>query len=301
MISDQDFYQGYIYDYYVYKIITLKEILLNKDKFYEEYLSKSINGYKSEDYSRVIKSEIRQTYFHSIETLFELIFAIYDFEKNDFFDFDIFFRLSNSNMKKNYSRINDFSKKVDSLDFLNKKTLNSQGKEIEIGRHLFYFGLDENSKIDNNIFEDIPKSIDAIKKGLKIIATDFSDRNEYNSYKHSLRIVPILKKFVIAKTEDMSVLKEWDLSESMSFLLRSKDLNNIKIVTKIFDFERDLCLTMFCSNLISNIILLRKASLRLKMDTQLNIAIFGLEQIQNCAKLNVPLQNLIHDLKKGIN
>ena len=36
----------------------------------------NIEGYNEKDFRRVIKGEIRQTYFHSIETLFELIFAL---------------------------------------------------------------------------------------------------------------------------------------------------------------------------------------------------------------------------------
>ena len=70
MFSDIDFYSAYQYDYYVYKISLLQSILKKPESFKNDFLDGNLDGFILEDFIRVLKSEIRQSYFHNIETLF---------------------------------------------------------------------------------------------------------------------------------------------------------------------------------------------------------------------------------------
>ena len=82
----------------------------------------------------------------------------------------------------------------------------------------------------------------------------------------------------------------------------SQDQNGdeVKIVTKIFDSDRDYQMTYFCSNLISNMVYYRKMAFDRKKDakSQIAIALFGKDQISSCNKMNVEIQNLVYTVKK---
>lgn len=86
----------------------------------------------------------------------------------------------------------------------------------------------------------------------------------------------------------------------MSFFLKTKMEDEVKIVTKIFDPDRDYQMTYFCSNLISNMVYYRKMAFDSKKDpkSQIAIAFFGKEQISECHKINVEIQNLVYTVKK---
>src|SRR5688572_8268271 len=101
MFDLKDFYTSYQYDYYIYKMMTYHSILDNIDKFKEEILRESVSGFIKEDFQRMLKSEIRQTLYHSIETVFELIFALLPKNTSQLEDINILANLSNSDWRKN--------------------------------------------------------------------------------------------------------------------------------------------------------------------------------------------------------
>ena len=104
-------------------------------------------------------------------------------------------------------------------------------------------------------------SVDAIKFGVKIIAKDFVDREEYNSYKHGLRIIPAASELMLADPKTMEIKIRWNLEDSMSFYSKTKNPDELKIKTKLFDTNRDYAMTYFCSNLISNMVYYRQVSM----------------------------------------
>lgn len=304
MFDIKDFYSFYQYDYHIYKLVTLKQILDNTDKFEKEFLTGAITGFEKVDFQRTIKSEIRQSYYHAIETTFELIFALIP-SNGQTNETEVLFKLSTSEWRQNNDRIRKIAEDSDGLEFLEKQIkVHENGKvndiQISIARFLFYFGIiPGNKSIPKKYLKLIEPSLKAIKLGLKIIAKDFIQRGEYNSYKHGLRIVPALKHFYILNSETQKSILDWDLSDSMTYISLDSKKEEIKFTTTVFDTDRDIKMTLFCSNLISNLILLRKAGLnKFKKDEKVPILFFDEEEVSNVSKSGVSLQNLVYKMTR---
>ncbi|QHS56479.1 hypothetical protein GWR56_13370 [Mucilaginibacter sp. 14171R-50] len=73
------------------------------------------------------------------------------------------------------------------------------------------------TKFTQEFFDLVEKSIIAIKSAIKSLAADFSQRDEYNAYKHGIRIFPSYKSIHFVSVEDMKEQMSWDLSNSVSF------------------------------------------------------------------------------------
>ena len=236
-------------------------ILKDIEKFENEFIP-NVSGYKREDYKTVLITEIRQTYYHTIETLFELIFALLP-DSGNFYDNIIQYRLSNSNWRKNYNCIEKIAENIKELEFLDSKVKISQDTEVTKGHYLFYYGVNkENQKIEKGLIESIPHSLIHIKKGIQYLAKDFTQREEYNSYKHGLRLVPALKNIYLFDKKTRTEVGKFDLSNSMTFMTIDKKDESITYTTKNIDTWRDIEFSKFALYLISNIINLRRASLK---------------------------------------
>jgi len=278
IITPELFYKNYQVNYFDYKQLTLKAALESPE---EETMRGQVLGYDKSDYKRTLKSSIRQVYFHSIETLMELVFALMPNKEGIIEDDKIYFNLLNS--KHAYKKL---EKHVENnFEVLDKKVFVGD-KEITLGHYIFYHGFYVIEKKEN-----IEESLEAIKIGLTSLAKDFIDRDEYNSYKHGLRVLPTLMKFKLAREDDLSTLKEWDLSDSMSYYKRTKNTNEIKISTKVFDTKRDIEMTSVCSNLIWNIITLRRYRF-CQQKEEFKILFFGEEEIKKSRKHNINIQDL---------
>ena len=155
-----------------------------------------------------------------------------------------------------------------------------------------------------DFFEKANQSIDAIKFGIKIIAKDFVDREEYNSYKHGLKIIPAASELMLADAVTMEIKFRWNLEDSMSFYSKTKDPNELKIKTKLFDTNRDCAMTLFCSNLISNLVFTRQVSMykeqKIEENKQMAVAFFGKKEIEDCNEMNVEIQDLVYSVKRVI-
>ena len=68
--------------------------------------------------------------------------------------------------------------------------------------------------------KSIKNSYKGIAKGILILAKDFSDRDEYNAYKHALRIYPSMQKLIFADHKTLKERISFDLSNSMYTLLQ---------------------------------------------------------------------------------
>jgi hypothetical protein len=295
------FYQSYLKDYHKTKAIYLKKMLDDLPKYEKEFFGKELNISESDEFKKTLKSDLRQTYYHSIETFFELFFALNPKGKKFFDDEFVLFNLTNSKWAKNYAKIQQIADNPKSLDFLNEK-INFLGNNISIGHFLFYMGIFSKEKFPKEVFEQIDESIEAIKYGIEIIAKDFTKKEEYNAYKHGLRIIPAATKLMLAEAKTMKVKIEWDISESMSFYLKTKDPNELTVITKLFDSERDYLMTYFCSNLIGHLIEYRKIAFdrnkEKKKDEMFPITFFGKEPIEECNKTNVEIQEMTYSVKR---
>lgn len=302
MIFDpKTFYQSYQKDYHKIKASYLKGLMDNMSDFESTLFGKGVDDEDREEIRRTLKSDLRQTYFHSIETFFELFFALNPKDQKKLDPDNVLFRLTYSRGSETYDKINEIAKNNLTLEFLDEK-IEYLDHTISIGQYIFYPGIFSKNKFPPEVFEQIKESIDAIKYGVKIIAKDFVNREEYNAYKHGLRLIPASKKIMLADAKTMDVKIQWDISDSMSFYLKTKYPNELKVVTKLFDFERDYQMTLFCSNMIHAMVFYRRLMYRFKGDKekfdQIPIFFFGKEPIEKCNKTNVSLQDLVYTVTR---
>jgi hypothetical protein len=253
------FYANYAYDYYLYKLGTLRAILADTAKFDKDFLSTIVEGTDQTGYTRFIKSEVRMTCFHAIETLFELILAL---EPKDGIlrDEKILHSLVTADPAINYRRIREISKDINTLNFLNNICI--QDGQIPLWMHIFYFQL--NLDLPDDAKDKFLESEKAIKHFIKHIADIFSDREEYNAYKHGLRIMHTLDFVSIGVENDPSQMVD-DLSDSMTLLTFEKgpkktDKPTAEIIDVIsFDTNVDMEIIQICYYMINNIINRRKS------------------------------------------
>lgn len=261
--AQREFYNNYNADYWDYKIFLLK----NAHDFYDKLgkdLSDGLGGVDNKDFKRVIRTEMHFTYFQMIESLFEIIFALSEHDNRS-----LWIALTFSNDWKTefysdcYNKIKEFSEgklKEPKFGSTIKITIENEEVEISLLRWIFYFVYKTSlSK------EDWEKNLKNIHSLLKLFAKDFSDRGEYNAYKHSLRFYNSPFQLGISETGS-DVMQGIGKSEDSIIYLKEKknDQNNainIRCVTKPFDFERDFRCCLIISSLIKNAINTRKYSL----------------------------------------
>jgi hypothetical protein len=152
------------------------------------------------------------------------------------------------------------------------------------------------SKFTDDFFSHVNQSIIAIKSAIKTLAMDFSQREEYNAYKHGIRIFPSYKSihFVDAATMEQHI--EFDLSNSVSYYTFNDKLNVAKITTKLFDSERDFLMTRLGSNLIFTLINYRDIMINTegrKKDDKIAIRFFDINSVEDCKQHHVDVQDIV--------
>lgn len=288
-------------DFFLYKQTTYKNILDNFEKV-EPIVMMGVKDYIKEDYIKVLRSSIRLTYFHCIETLFEIIFAIergIRTEVNEHQDEMILQRLSTSDYRKNFERISRIaSSDADELKrFSEKIYLDVVGEEISILRYIFYYILSpKNVNITKEWWDRMEPSLAAIGEALRTLAKDFSERKEYNAYKHGLRIIQMKQKFQVYNSESTNEMINFDFSDSMTFITESKD--ELTLITKNFDTERDYKMSIVASDLIASIINIRKA-VYFRKGEETMIKFFEDDKIKSSSKQNINVREMKINFKKG--
>lgn len=251
------FYNSYAYDYYLYKLGTLKAILVDVPKFDQEFLPGYVQDVNRDNYIRFIKSELRMTCFHAIETLFELIFAL---EPKDGLlrDEKILQSLTAASAKTNYARIGNMAKDLTKLDFLD--VICEEDQKVPVWLHIFYFK--SNFQIQSQFKDELLESGKAIRYFLYRIAKIFSNRSEYNAYKHGIRIMNTLT-YVSIGTGNGNLPVSFDMKDTMSlFSIEKDDMKKplAEIVDVIsFDTDANIEIIRICYYIIHNIISCRRA------------------------------------------
>lgn len=303
MFAPYEFYKAFLVDFFILKQATYKNILDNFDKV-EPIILNGVEQYAKEDYLNTLKSSIRVTYFHCIETLFEIMFAIeagIRSEENERQDELILQRLLNSDYRKNFKRISKIaSGDRDALAaFDDKIYLKRTGHDMSVLQYLFYYTLTPRTfSVGSHWWEKLEPSLKAIKNAIIILAKDFSDRGEYNSYKHGLRIIPMKSKFEAFDLTGKAILS-LDFVDSMTFLQQSKE--EFSFVTKNFDTERDHKMTILASELMANIINIRKSVYFNKDGEKINLGFLEHEFLKAADKTNIKSRYLkfIWNLRPG--
>jgi hypothetical protein len=283
MITPEQFYQGFQADYFAYRQLRLKNELDSLLKDPTAATLDSIYDYSFDDHLRSIKIDIRQTYFQSIETVFELLFS---FKPSGSLIRDDLVLQNLIKRKDHYEDIRKFAEGKGGLEFL-EQTFDYGELGSVLGIQYLFYGLLKDDKLSGQLTE----SLQAIRIILKIIARDISDRKEYNSYKHGLRIFPMSNFFSIHDHKTKEEILKWDIKDSMSFMEKDEKTGQIDVVTKLFDPERDRNLTIMCNNLISNIIMIRRGAFQ-KEGKKTAIMPFNTVDVERLSKPNVAIQDL---------
>lgn len=292
------FYKSYQYNYHRIKAQYLKKMLDETQMYAENIYGQDLTEDDVKEFRLVLKSDLRQNYFHSIETLFELIFALIhkNDDKYEYFDLNLQFRLTYSNWKESYKKIKDIATQDNALNFLDDVHLFSKDK-ITIGQYLFYIGIFRQPNFEKILKEKTIQSINSIKQVLRIIAREFMDREEYNAYKHGLRIMPSITEIMLVPLEFEIENLTFDLRDSMSFYTKMSNREDIKIVTKIFDSNRDYRMTYLCSNLIHQLIFYRRIEMKLLGDenkfSKIKYFFYSEKNIMDFNKTDVEVQDII--------
>jgi hypothetical protein len=285
MFDPKTFYSHFQINYFDYKLAYLTYALKNHKTFNQD---KIILDYSDKDFLISIKSDIRQTLFQAIETVFEIFYALHPNKDGYIIDKEIMRTLSKAEF--HYSKITEIAEDIAKLNYLKNEIKLSDGTLVPLGEYIFYFGTYTIDRLKSKKQE----SLVAIQTSLHLLANEFSDRKEYNCYKHGLRIIPAISNFKIMNAEDQSKSFTWDLNDSMTYYTEEDKINKMEFVTKIFDNERDIKLIRICSDLLWNIIKLRDIAFNKagNVDGKLNIFLFDKDLVKEAYKMNVPFQNL---------
>ncbi|MBN1162496.1 hypothetical protein JXA34_01990 [Patescibacteria group bacterium] len=264
----REFYRTYDPDYWLYKIQLLTSTHDNFDKLKGD-LAEDFKDFSDEDFKRMLRTELHFLYYQMTETLFEIIFALM---QHDNWDLWLALTFSNDSKTKYYSRTYS---KIEELVYASvkpwtgkKQPLKMRGEDTEIPmlRWIFYFSYP--SKMDSGQWD---KNLEIIEHLLISFARDFSDKGEYNAYKHSLRFHNTSFAAAISSIGMKQVKVNLGGSkDSVVILERHKKRNSegevvltnqIARTIKPFDFERDQNCCLLIHALLSNIILTRKYTL----------------------------------------
>jgi hypothetical protein len=261
----KEFYRMYDPDYWLYRIMLLKNSHDNFDQL-KSSLTKNTEEIADKDFRRVIRTELHFLYFQMIETLFEIIFAV---SKHD--NRDLWVALTFSNDSKT-SFFSETYKKIAELNsysdiFTKKMKTEIEGKTVDVPvlKWIFYFIYP--TKLND---EEWAKNLENIQRLLLMFSRDFTDRGEYNAYKHSLRFYNAPFSMAIGLTGSKQMFSLGSSEDSITFLEEQKKTgktgkavatSQIMRTQKPFDFERDYQLCILIYAMIKNIIYTRKYTL----------------------------------------
>ncbi len=261
----KEFYRMYDPDYWLYRIMLLKNSH-DDFKLIKTSLTKNTKETKDEDFKRVIRTELHFLYFQMIETLFEIIFAI---SRHDNRNLWVVLTFSNYKNTPFYSETYKRIEKLNSYSdiFAKKIKTEIEGKKVEIPllRWIFYFFYP--TKLNNDEWR---KNLENIKKLLLIFARNFTDRGEYNAYKHSLRFYNAPFSMAIGISGSKKMYSLGSSQDCIVFLEERKKKNRegkmvstgqISKTRKPFNFQRDYELCILIYVMIKTIIDTRKYTL----------------------------------------
>lgn len=290
------FYQSYLKNYHQVRAIYLNKLLKSVDEINKEIETIQGRLNLSKNTKFIIQSDLRQNYFHCIETFFEIFLAL--LPKGDVVpdNTKILKDLVKSNWRKNFKTITHIANGKMKLDFLSDKTINVLGHDVSIGHYIFFMGTFSKTKFSEEYFSSVQSSLEAIKDGILTLAIDFSNRDEYNAYKHGIRIFPAYTSLRAAAVDNLEDFIEFDLSNSMSYQTFDDKKTLTSISTKLFDSKRDFEMTRFCGNMIYNMIYLRSIVFAgeeyRKQNKKAVFVLFNKEALNEFKKHNVDIQNI---------
>ncbi|MFX1258160.1 MAG: tetratricopeptide repeat protein [Promethearchaeota archaeon] len=255
----KDFYKSYFLSYWEVKIETLKYQINNFEEFNKSIVDKEeFSEIQNLDLKlrSVINFDIHSLLFQITEALFSTMFALENFD-DEYLWFNLSFPKDSSERSfAVYDKISKFQNYYWVEQYLiDIKLVGDQ--EIPLWEYLFYFHVNlDNYKVDIN------RNRDNILKLLHKLASIFSDRNDFNAYKHSLRCYPSSLKLTFISERSQKVIDQKFSKYGINFLTKSEINENdesINLTYKSFSPTEDLYHIEKAFHLLSNIIETRRA------------------------------------------
>ncbi|WP_423819961.1 hypothetical protein V5739_05505 [Salinimicrobium sp. TIG7-5_MAKvit] len=299
------FYASYIKEYHEVRANYLNLLLseiddLNKHLKKKEISKENINVPLTKNTRFIIQADLRQNYFHCIETFFEFFFAFLPNNNQAPDNSKIVRQLVQAKWRNHPKKIEQIAQGKMKLNFLDQK-IDFIGHQISIGHYMFYPGTMLKEKFGENWYSMVHESVKNIKKVIRALAIDFCERDEYNAYKHTMRIFPNFESLQVLDANTKEERINFDLSNSISFQVYNDDKKETTLVTKTFDPERDFDMTKLCSRLIYNMIELRNVMFNSEKmgngDKKVAILLFNENNIKESSKHNIEIQNISFSTK----
>lgn len=243
------FYNGFL----IHKNLHIASVLMEQLDQGEQSVAvikqkKASKYFDFNSYELALKTQIRGLSLNSIDTLFEILFALKP-EMKPFelkFDKDIVRRILNSNQKKFNEFIADTALEIDRLSWLDAEMESG----FTVGEYLFYFGVSKKLKEEINIDECVSN----IKICLNSLAKYLVDKSELNAFKHGDRIFPLLKGLIMVnnKTGDGH---EVDFGDGFTYFRKDYQDSKKTIVqfvkaNRLSDYQRILLVSQLIENMI---------------------------------------------------
>lgn len=248
------FYKSYFMEYWEVKYKYLKYEIENYD-FQKQRLAE-ISGFDvisnyEKNFLSMLKFDLHFMKFQIIETLFSFIFAL---ENGD--DVNLWFNLSfpkdsSERSFAAYDKISVLNKKWEMEQYLRKEIIQDTDDSIQLWQYLFFLSIDL-SQFDKN-FDKIQENIST---NLYQMASIFTDRDDYNAYKHSLRCYGSSLALSIRPQGTNQFIPIGYAKDGMNFLTIKEKDNNIIInyTFKAFSIEEDSYYINKAIELLKNIL-----------------------------------------------
>jgi len=204
-----------------------------------------------DNFRLMLKIELHFFYYQIAEALFELIFALENKDEKNIWETISFSGFSTYDKIKS---ISDNNSDILTRDITLPTNKENEKKTLPFLQWVFFHYLDFD-KVDS----DLQENLKVIRELLKIIANDFSNRKEYNAFKHSLRFI-CDEPYAAFKQVGEEKKIEFGAKEGFGYLVKTTIKKEIKIqeVVKSFSYDKDLKMCVYCSWLIHNLITSRR-------------------------------------------
>ena len=212
MYSYKNFYNSFQVNYFDYKQ-SVNEYLMSKSGAELKGIAGQMLNYEEKSFKRAIKMDARKTYLMAVDTFFELIFALLPNKKLQLMDEKIVEQLSRKNQY-----IHDLKKYIDKKPCNFNKIKNAvinytNNKSSNLVRYLFFLGIFETEHEDL-----IEESVASFEEAIDFFAKEIlENREELNSFKHGLRLIPFMYKLEISNPADKNEKISIDMGDSLSF------------------------------------------------------------------------------------
>lgn len=266
MIDNKHFFRGYNYLYHFHIATILNHQYHNISDYrdnvlLQEYTAEQLSTFYSiteNDYiKRSLIQEMRMTYLHSVETLFSFFEIFLNSSRLSFEDDQKINVLNELNLYSHHKLYGSIEKYADSRDSLNIIDEIAGDSHDNIGKRIFFFGMHPPEQEAQALLPIFKGCFEAIREALHLMAVDFGNRKEYNSYKHGLRDIEYIKNMYAINNETGEAF-EFDTSQSTTHLEFDKKNNKIEAKTKSIDFGYAYWMTKLSARIINMMIYYRR-------------------------------------------